>query len=277
MKKLVEYHDAPISTISSYVQSFITKQVSNEGYKVFLSGIGADEIFTGYYDHFLLYFNEIKNDEIFDKELNSWKESILPNIRNEFLRNNELYIKNQNFRENVYEEYYENFNFLKDKNYSKFSESVFTKNLFRNRMMNEMFGEVVPIILYHEDLNSMMFSIENRSPFLDKNLFEYSLTIPSKNLISNGFQKYLLREAGKEYLNEKILQDRVKKGFNASILSLNFDVVKELSDIKNNDNPINDLVDIEKVLVNIKKNKYPNHLSKFIFSIFSVNLFLQNT
>ena len=144
-------------------------------------------------------------------------------------------------------------------------------------MMNEMFGEVVPIILYHEDLNSMMFSIENRSPFLDKNLFEYSLTITSKNLISNGFQKYLLREAGKEYLNEKILQDRVKKGFNASILSLNFDVVKELSDIKNNDNPINDLVDIEKVLVNIKKNKYPNHLSKFIFSIFSVNLFLQNT
>ena len=51
----------------------------------------------------IFYFNEIKNDEIFDKELNSWKESILPNIRNEFLRNNELYIKNQNFRENVYE------------------------------------------------------------------------------------------------------------------------------------------------------------------------------
>ena len=73
------------------------------------------------------------------------------------MRNNELYIKNQNFRENVYEEYYENFNFLKKKNYSKFSESVFTKNLFRNRMMNEMFGEVVPIILYHEDLNSMCF------------------------------------------------------------------------------------------------------------------------
>ena len=35
LKKLVEYHGTPISTISSYVQSFITKQVSNEGYKVF--------------------------------------------------------------------------------------------------------------------------------------------------------------------------------------------------------------------------------------------------
>ena len=31
--------------------------------------------------------------------------------------------------------------------------------------MNELFNETVPAILNNEDLNSMMNSIENRSPF----------------------------------------------------------------------------------------------------------------
>ena len=37
-------------------------------------------------------------------------------------------------------------------------------------MLNELFNEVVPVILKHDDLNSMYYSIENRSPYLDKNL-----------------------------------------------------------------------------------------------------------
>ena len=67
LEDLVKYHDSPVSTISSYVHSFITKQISKKGYKVFVSGIGADEIFTGYYDHFLLFFNEIKESNNYDK------------------------------------------------------------------------------------------------------------------------------------------------------------------------------------------------------------------
>ena len=41
-------------------------------------------------------------------------------------------------------------------------------------MFNELFHEVVPVILCKDDLNSMMNSIENRSPFLDSKLYEFS-------------------------------------------------------------------------------------------------------
>ena len=36
----------------------------------------------------------------------------------------------------------------------------YTNELLRNRMLNELFHEVVPVILKHDDLNSMYFSID---------------------------------------------------------------------------------------------------------------------
>ena len=39
-------------------------------------------------------------------------------------------------------------------------------------MLNELSDEIVPVILFSDDLNSMMYSLENRSPFLDKKLVE---------------------------------------------------------------------------------------------------------
>ena len=50
------------------------------------------------------------------------------------------------------------------------------------------------MILFSDDLNSMMYSLENRSPFLDKKLVEFMFSIETKLLIKNGLQKFLLRE-----------------------------------------------------------------------------------
>ena len=52
LNNLTKYHDGPISTNSYYIHSFLSEEISNKGYKVSISGTGADEIFTGYYDHF---------------------------------------------------------------------------------------------------------------------------------------------------------------------------------------------------------------------------------
>ena len=78
-------------------------------------------------------------------------------------------------------------------------------------MFNELFYEVVPVILYEDDLNSMMNSIENRSPYLDSQLYEFSLSIPAENLIQNGYNKFILRESMKGILNEKVRTDIQKK------------------------------------------------------------------
>ena len=52
LKELTAYHDGPIATVSYYIHSFLSESISNNNYKVAISGTGADELFTGYYDHF---------------------------------------------------------------------------------------------------------------------------------------------------------------------------------------------------------------------------------
>ena len=45
---------------------------------------------------FLLNFNEIKNTKkLYNSELKEWKNFILPNIRNPYFRNPNLYVKDQ--------------------------------------------------------------------------------------------------------------------------------------------------------------------------------------
>ena len=63
----------------------------------------------------------------------------------------------------------------------------FTDSLLRNRMMNELFHEATPVILHEDDLNSMLYSIENRSPFLDTSLLKFAASIPSEHLIKHGY------------------------------------------------------------------------------------------
>jgi asparagine synthase (glutamine-hydrolysing) len=61
------------------------------------------------------------------------------------------------------------------------------------------FHESVPVILKEDDLNSMYNSIENRSPFLSKNLVEYSLSMPTNQYINNSYSKYPLRCCNEKY------------------------------------------------------------------------------
>ena len=56
-------------------------------------------------------------------------------------------------------------------------------------MQNELLHEIVPVILGHDDLNSMYHSIENRSPYLDKDLLSFARGINDEYLIDSNFQK----------------------------------------------------------------------------------------
>ena len=78
----------------------------------------------------------------------------------------------------------------------------YSNSLLKNRMLNELFHESVTI-LYEDDMNSMMNSIENRSPFLDTELVKNSININSNFLINKGFGKFIL-EATKDYLIDDV-------------------------------------------------------------------------
>ena len=59
-------------------------------------------------------------------------------------------------------------------------------------MLNELFHEATPVILHEDDLNSMLYSVENRSPYLDTELQKFAYSIPASHLIQNGYGKYIL-------------------------------------------------------------------------------------
>ncbi|HPJ96675.1 MAG TPA: asparagine synthase (glutamine-hydrolyzing) [Syntrophales bacterium] len=279
LRALIRYHDVPVATTTYYVHSLLSKQISQSGYRVAFSGTAADELYTGYYDHFLLHLNEVRNQTDYDEYLADWQTNIARFVRNPILKDPDLYSRDPNFREHVFDNHSEFRNWLTPESAryfdEAFTETCFCKSLLRNRMLNELFHEATPVILHEDDLNSMCYSIENRSPYLDSRLFEFLFSVPSEYLIRNGYGKYLLRESVKGVLNDQVRLDRQKKGFNASINSLIDLKSQQVRDeLLEPHNPVFTLVQHNKVVPLFDQNELPNHYSKFLFSIINTSLFL---
>jgi len=141
-------------------------------------------------------------------------------------------------------------------------------------MLNELFHESVPVIMHEEDLNAMSFSIENRSPYLDRHLMEFASTIPSPLLVQNGIAKAVLRESVRGIAPDAVLDNPRKVGFNAPIsdlLDLDDPVVRA---VVLEDSPVFDLVRRSAVEELLDNRELRNSESKFLFSFLGAKIFL---
>jgi asparagine synthase (glutamine-hydrolysing) len=272
---LVHYRALPLATVSYLVHSMLSEQISKAGFKVAVSGTGADELFTGYYDHYLLHMATIHGFPEYADARRGWERHVLPVVRNPHLQDPELYLKFPQKRDHIYEDMFTS-RFLLIKAAETFSEAHFETDLLRGRMLNELFHEAVPVILMEDDLNSMKFSVENRSPFLDSDLLEFALSIPAQHLIRDGRAKAVLRDAVSGILNDEVRLTRQKKGFNASVFSLfdfnDGDLRSYLLD------PAAELyryVDHAAFTQLLDSGDTSNSASKFIFNCLNVRIFLQ--
>jgi asparagine synthase (glutamine-hydrolysing) len=276
LRDLVEYHDAPVATITFYVHSLLSAAIHRDGYRVAFSGTSADELFTGYYDHFLLHLHAVRADPSYAEYRENWQRHIAGFVRNPVLREPDLYTKNPGFREHVFDGREELAQFLVKPHAAPFHEESYTPDLLRNRMLNELFHEATPVILHEDDLNSMRYSIENRSPYLDTNLFEFAYSIPARHMIKDGFAKYILREAVAGILNDQVRLDRRKRGFNASINSMIDFSDRHVRDyLLDPTAAVYELVDRRRVVELFDLTPVPNHLSKFLFSFINARIFLE--
>jgi len=276
LKDLILYHDVPVATITYYIHSLLSRSISEKGYRVAFSGTSADELFTGYYDHFLLHLYEMRNHKNYAGWLEDWRKYTSNYIRNPILKDPDLYAVNPKAREHVFDNSQEFLDYLLIDFNEGFTEEVFCDSLLRNRMMNELFHEATRVILHEDDLNSMCYSIENRSPYLDSKLFDFMYSVPSEHLIHGGHAKYLLRESMKGVLNDHVRLDRRKRGFNASINSLVDFTDKEVLNYLLDDRArIFEILDRSKVEKLFSLNPVPNHYSKFIFSFINARIFLE--
>ncbi|MGB2551768.1 asparagine synthase (glutamine-hydrolyzing) [Campylobacter sp. MOP51] len=196
----IDFHDLlycqeiPIRSFSIYAQYSIYKHIRNySDIKVLLNGQGADEIFSGYSDHGYYYLASLLqglNIKNFAHEI-----KLLSKIRNEKL----LSIL---------------FKILKIvvKHYLRYTSNNF-KDIFQNKLYKDLSFSALKEYLHYDDRNSMRFSLESRTPFLDFRVVKYAFFLDNDAKYSNSTTKKILRDIGKKYISESVLKNNKKMGF----------------------------------------------------------------
>ena len=276
LSDLVSYHDMPVATLTYYLHSFLSQAISEAGYRVAVSGTAADELYTGYYDHYGFWLAEMSDRPNFPALVEDWRSSYGAYVQNPVLQDPLVFAKTPNERSHIFLNANLFQQWLTEPFNEPFAETHYADNLLRNRMLNELAHEAVPVILHEDDRNSMRYSVENRSPYLDRHLAEFMFSVPAEHLIKDGYAKYLLRASGEGVVADSVRLDKRKRGFNAPIDSL---VDRSDPDTRERlmaDSPIFDIVKREAIESFIDGSMADNSFSKNLFSFISSKLFLEH-
>jgi asparagine synthase (glutamine-hydrolysing) len=211
----IKAQEEPTTGLSAYGQYCIMRLAYENKAKVLLDGQGGDEIFAGYTYYFAYYYYELlKKGQIITliKEMRSYRKNFKGYNPHLFLCFILLPEKIQNY---LYKNY-----LLPWLNHDLLHESAVNKRDPRCKPMTlhealvvTLLNTAIPHLLRHEDKNSMRWSIETRVPFLDFNLVEAAMSIPTTDKIQNGKTKIIFKEAIKNLIPDMILHRKDKIGF----------------------------------------------------------------
>ena len=264
IKKMTRQRMGLITGLNFVGQFLMFEQMQHDGVKVSISGIGADEMFSGYYDHYNLYYAS-NPSEAFKKK---WVNEVRPIVRNHWLKDIEIFVKDPNFRGHLLE------NSSQYKELFKWTETLprihedTSISLLRRRMKSELLVEIVPSVLRDDDFNSMYNSIESRAPFLREIVYEYSNRLTDPELFKLGLAKSPLREAGIALnANNPAFSRSHKIGFNLSIWDLISDAKKQFRDFALDSAFTKRYFDIDLLDQKIQSESKDNFFSKLYFGI----------
>jgi asparagine synthase (glutamine-hydrolysing) len=210
---------------------------------VVLSGLGGDELFAGYDIHKFIYpFNNIHAQiPNWMKKLARMKSDVLYKIQNgsgtlrfdEYRRGAQmllsigqierfyLIIRNtwdfdKGAYNNIYsKEFLSNNNMHEEKTLKEF-EKIFSQckgqDALNKVLYTEFNSKMVNDYLLTDDRMSMAHGVEERIPFLDRDLVDFGFSLPVEMKIKNNTTKYLFRKAMEDKLPQKIISKK-KWGF----------------------------------------------------------------
>jgi asparagine synthase (glutamine-hydrolysing) len=174
------------------------------GYKVVLSGQGADELFGGYnyiIPHYLARGQNLH--EIVQSTSNAIK------WRHKFIRSgfvppiSKLEMIGKTVKSKA----------LNIKDQKMNSKKLNSYTTLEKLLVNDLTRYSLPRNLYFGDRNGMAHGIEIRHPYLSRGLVELSQEDPYLGLLHEGYQKYRLRKYLSELTNPKFAFEPQKLGF----------------------------------------------------------------
>lgn len=210
----ISSHSEPLPTTSPYAQYKVMEKAKDH-VTVLLDGQGADEQLAGYHYFFGFYYKELLRKlklkllvgEIINYQKNHYSNYALKSLGFFLLSGSTKVFFSERKRKYLRNEFLHEYS----------GNSIIVENLYeskdlRSSLLNH-FEYKLEHLLKWEDRNSMWFSLEARVPFLDYRLVERTLALPSESIIRSGTTKFILREAMKGYLPEKIRTRQSKVGF----------------------------------------------------------------
>jgi asparagine synthase (glutamine-hydrolysing) len=202
----------PVPTTSVYAEYKVMELAKNHC-TVLLNGQGADELMAGYHYFYGYYFRDLINTNLWGKFLNETFQytrthksiyglkTLIFSMNPRSLK----HFKNHNFIDPAfYNIFYNKANSLLDDFYKSKDLKEFLIKHFEYKFEHN---------LLWADKTGMQFSLETRFPFLDHNLVEKTLSIPTDNYIKDGYTKVIMRNALIGILPEKIRMRKDKVGF----------------------------------------------------------------
>jgi asparagine synthase (glutamine-hydrolysing) len=211
--KVIWHQEIPLSGSSIMAQWFVMEKAKSKNIKVLLDGQGADEILSGYPDYLIPYINEmiysLKWNELFCY-YQSLKQNNYSVKRMLGIQKHKIFHKTESafpIKKNLQSKY----SFQ-----TKFSRPHLS-NFLPEYLKDQIERTNLPVLLHFEDRNSMASSVESRVPYLDHNLIEFAVNIPTDQKIHGALTKIILREAMKPYLPEEIYKRTDKIGFSTPI------------------------------------------------------------
>lgn len=219
---------------SSAIPSYLLSQFTREKVKVALTGDGGDEVFGGYNKYHLGRLNTIYTNIVnqnFHAKIKQYIGILLKTKSDN--RGSRFKIKKMLESIDYENKYYQNIvslgfksaespHLFNDNNFEidvfeyylkSFNAPINSLNDFRHfDYLTSLEGDM----LVKVDRTSMMSSLECRSPFLNRSIWEFSFQIPEDYLLRNFSKKYLLKESFAPYFPSNFFE-QPKQGFGVPI------------------------------------------------------------